>query len=187
MTTRIYETDRLRLRHWRKSDREPFAHMNADATVMRYFPSILEPTESDALVVRIEEHFTRFGFGLWALERKSDRRFIGFTGLSTVTFDASFTPAVEVGWRLDRSAWGQGFATEAGAQALTVGFEEFALAEIVSITAAINLPSQAVMVRLGMTHNPKDDFHHPRLPIDSPLSQHVLFRSSTGASLPRNA
>ena len=111
-------TDRLVLRRWRDEDREPFAALNADPDVMRYFPRPLARQESDGLVERIEARFEALGIGLWAVERREDGRFLGFTGLAPATFEAPFTPAIEVGWRYARSAWGHGYATEAGRAAL---------------------------------------------------------------------
>src|ERR1700753_3123051 len=106
-------TDRLILRRWRDSDRVPFAPMNADPDVMRYFVVPLNRAQSDDFIDRIEVHFDTYGWGLWALERRDTGDFIGFTGLWSATFEAPFTPAIEVGWRLRKSAWGHGFATEA--------------------------------------------------------------------------
>jgi RimJ/RimL family protein N-acetyltransferase len=116
------------------------------------------------------------GWGLWALEERASGRFLGFTGLAVPRFTAHFTPAVEVGWRLARSAWGHGYASEAARAAVAVGFTELALEQIVSFTVPANARSRAVMERLGMTHDESDDFDHPLLPVDSPLRRHVLYR-----------
>jgi RimJ/RimL family protein N-acetyltransferase len=169
-------TERLLLRGWRASDREPFAAMNADPDVMRHFPGVLDRAESDALLDRIAEHWQREGVGLWAVERIEDERLLGFTGLSRPVFDAHFTPAIEVGWRLAREAWGQGYATEAARAALEHGFRELGLEEIVSFTVPANIRSIAVMERLGMTRDHAGDFEHPRLPVGHPLRPHVLYR-----------
>lgn len=170
------ETERLIMRRWRDSDREPFAALNADPRVMEHFPAPMTRDESDALVDRIEQRFDEHGYGLWALEVRETGEFIGFAGLALQTFEAPFTPAVEVGWRLARSAWGHGYATEAGRRALVHGFEEAGLEEIVSITAVLNVRSQAVMRRLGMTRDPADDFDHSMIPEGHPLRPHVLYR-----------
>jgi RimJ/RimL family protein N-acetyltransferase len=169
-------TERLVLRRWRESDREPFAEMNADPEVMEHFPALMTARESGVMIDRIEAFFDRRGFGLWALEVIETGEFIGFTGLSVPAFEAHFTPAVEVGWRLARSAWGRGYATEAARRALAFGFADAGLAEVVSFTAPVNVRSQAVMERIGMTHDPVDDFDHPRLDESSPLRRHVLWR-----------
>lgn len=164
------------MRRWHSEDREPFAEMNADPDVMRYFPAPLDRAASDAFVDRIEAGFDECGFGLWAIERLDTHAFIGFVGLSVPSFDAPFTPAVEIGWRLARSSWDQGFATEAALRAVEAGFEDFGLTEIVSFTAKVNTRSIAVMDRLGMTHDPVDDFDHPVLQAGHPLQRHVLYR-----------
>jgi RimJ/RimL family protein N-acetyltransferase len=172
-------TERLLLRRWLAADRDPFAALNADRVVMEYFPAPLSRGESDALVERIEAGFERHGFGLWALQVRESGEFIGFTGLAVPPFDAHFTPAVEVGWRLARSAWDSGYATEAGRAALACGFERHGLDEIVSMTTVGNVRSRAVMERLGMTHDSDDDFDFPTIPVGNPLRPHVLYRTSS--------
>lgn len=169
-------TDRLVLRRWRDEDREPFAALNADPEVMRYFPDALTRDESDRLIERFEARLEAEGIGQWAVERREDGRFLGFTGLAPATFEARFTPCIEVGWRFTRSAWGHGYATEAGRAALRFGFEVRRLETILSWTSVLNLPSVAVMERLGMHHDPADDFDHPRIPPGHPLRPHVLYR-----------
>lgn len=171
-------TERLIMRRWTAADREPFAAMNADPAVTRFLPAPISRAASDAMVDRIETGFQALGYGLWALERRDTGEFIGFTGLAVPRFEAAFTPAVEVGWRLRHSAWGNGYATEAGAEALRVGFDVVGLDEIVSFTVPANEPSRRVMQRLGLTHDPADDFHHPLLVPASPLRRHVLYRIS---------
>ncbi len=170
----VFRTERLLLRRWREGDLAPFAAMSADPDVMRHFPSFVSEEETHALVERFERHFDEHGFGPWALEH--DGEFIGFTGLLVHTFPAHFTPAVEVGWRLRKAAWGRGFATEAAREALRVGFDEHRVDEIVSMTVPANVKSVAVMERLGMSRDPDDDFDHPRIPEGSPLRRHVLYR-----------
>jgi ribosomal-protein-alanine N-acetyltransferase len=169
-------TERLLLRQWREEDLEPFAALNADPTVMEHFPSTLDRAASDAFAERNAQHIDEHGWGLWAIELKETGRFLGFTGLAVPRFTAPFTPAVEVGWRLARHAWGFGFATEAATAAVAAGFGPLGLAEIVSFTAVRNLRSRAVMERIGMTHDPADDFDHPALPEGHALRRHVLYR-----------
>lgn len=146
--------------------------------VMEHFPDRLTRTESDDLVARIEADFATRGYGLWALEVRATGEFVGFTGLAVPSFTAHFTPAVEVGWRLARSAWGKGYATEAGLAAIAFGFQDAGLDEIVSFTSAANARSRAVMERIGMTHDPADDFDHPDLEEADLLRPHVLYRIS---------
>ena len=169
-------TERLLLRAWRDEDREPFAALNADPVVMEHFPKTQTRAESDLGVDGIVAHFARHGFGLWAVEVVGGAPFIGFIGLSVPGFDAPFMPCVEVGWRLARSAWGHGYATEGALASLRFGFEEVGLDEIVSFTSTRNERSQRVMQRLGMTRDPADDFDHPRIPAGSPIRRHVLYR-----------
>jgi RimJ/RimL family protein N-acetyltransferase len=167
---------RLLMRQWRDDDLKVFAAMCADPQVMRYFPAPLSRLESAKLIGRIRGHFAEYGFGLWALERQDTGEFIGFTGLNLVGFDAHFTPAVEIGWRLAREHWGLGFASEAAWTVLGCGFEQLELDEIVSFTAVSNLSSQKVMQAIGMHHRPSDDFPHPKLKDGHPLKPHVLYR-----------
>jgi len=171
----ILRTERLMLREWRDSDRIPFAELNADPDVMQFMPTRLNQDESDALAQRIKDHFTQNGFGWWAVEVIGGESFIGFVGLSIPRFSA---PCVEVGWRLARHAWGNGYATEAARRAMRFGFEELRLNEIVSFTVPHNVRSRRVMERLGMTHDPAEDFDHPLLPDGDPLRRHVLYRQA---------
>src|SRR5689334_19715231 len=165
---------RVCLRRWRDEDRAAFAAMNADARVMEFFRSCLSRAESDVMVDHIERHFSKHGFGLWALEVPDVAPFIGFTGLSVPGFSAHFTPCVEVGWRLAFEHWGRGYATEAARAAVDFGFATLALDEIVSFTVPANVRSRAVMERLGMTRDPAGDFEHPNIPPGHPIRPHVL-------------
>jgi len=161
--------------------------MNADPEVMRHFPSRLTREASDELVERIERQFEERGYGPWAVEVPGEAPFIGFVGLLYHVFPAHFTPAPEIGWRLDRPYWGRGYATEAARATLHDAFNRVGLTEIVSFTSPLNLPSIAVMERLGMTHDPADDFDHPNLPEGHPLRRHVLYRISSNTGRTRAA
>lgn len=169
-------TARLRLRPWRDTDRAPFAALNADPQVMEFFPRCLGRAESDAFADRIEAHFARHGFGLWAVELPGTAPFIGFIGLSVPAFEAPFMPCVEIGWRLARAHWGQGYAREGARRALAYGFDAARLSEIVSFTARVNVRSCAVMERIGMRRDLGGDFEHPALPEGHRLRLHVLYR-----------
>ncbi len=168
------ETERLTLRRWRESDRAPFAEMNADPRVMEYMPRTLSRAESDALADRIEQHFERHGFGLCATELRDERRFIGYIGLAVPTFEAPFTPCVEIGWRLAARYWGQGLATEGARAIVHLAFDALDLQELVSFTVPANLRSTRVMEKLGMVRD--SSFDHPGLPTGHPLRRHVLYR-----------
>ena len=143
---------------------------------MRYMPRPLARSESDRWADTIEHEFERDGFGLWALELPGQASFIGFTGLNRVPFEAHFTPAVEVGWRLARAFWGHGYATEAAHAAVRAGFRDFGLKEIVAETAEANLPSRRVMSRLGMHHDHAGSFRHPAYAPGNALGEYVLYR-----------
>ncbi len=164
---------RVLLRDWRGEDLDAFAALNADPRVMEHFPAPLSRDESAALLDRMQAGIDARGWGNWALE--VDGCCLGFVGLSVPTFEAHFTPCVEIGWRLAFDGWGRGYAAEAARLALGYGFEVLELAEIVSFTTLHNLRSQRVMQRIGMRHAPADDFDHPRL-AGSPLQRHVLYR-----------
>lgn len=172
----VLETERLVLRRWRQEDLEPFAALNGDPVVMELFPAPLSRAESDAFMQRIEMHFERRGFGMWAVEVRETGALAGLTGLAVPGFDAPFMPAVEVGWRLAHSHWGKGYAPEAAAAALTFGFSRLGLREIVSFTAVANHRSRRVMEKLGMRRSEADDFDHPLLPPGHHLRRHVLYR-----------
>jgi RimJ/RimL family protein N-acetyltransferase len=170
-------TNRLVMRRWQDGDREPFAELNADPQTMRFFPATLDRAASDAWVDRLEERFEAQGFGLWALEVAHTGRFIGFTGLNPMPDDVPGAGGMEVGWRLARTAWHHGYATEAARAALDVAFGGVGMTEAYSMTAVLNEPSQAVMRRLGLTEFARWD--HPRIPEGSPLRPSVTYRLTT--------
>ena len=170
------ETERLLLRPWKNADLDPFAELNADLRVMEHFPSTSSREESEAFMARIRGHFDQHGYGLWAVEVKRGEPFIGFVGLGTVSFDAHFTPAVEIGWRLAHASWGQGYASEAARASLPFAFLELGLDEVVSFTVAANRRSRAVMERIGMHRAAVDDFDHPNVSEGHPLRGHILYR-----------
>lgn len=167
-------TDRLTLRRWRDSDLEPWATMNADPAVREHLGDLLTREQSHASVALFQAEFDQRGYGWWAVEVRDTGEFIGFAGLDQVDDDMPFT-GVEIGWRLARPAWGQGYATEAARKVLGHGFDVLGLSEILAVTTATNLRSQAVMRRIGMTRNPADDFDDPTAP-EGPLRPNVLFR-----------
>jgi RimJ/RimL family protein N-acetyltransferase len=177
-------TPRLRLRTWRDADRPAFAAMSADPDVMAYLTSMPSREISDAWIDRQRAHQAEHGFCFWTTELRETGEFIGAVGLLHVRYAAHFTPAVEVGWRVAKRFWGRGYAPEAAAAALLFGFEKLGLQEIVAITAARNANSRRVMIKLGMTRDPADDFDHPLLPADHPLRRHVLFRLGPDRSRP---
>jgi RimJ/RimL family protein N-acetyltransferase len=162
------------LRQWRDADLEPYAAMNADPEVMRYFPARPTLDQTRASMLRQREFIAARGWGLWAVEVEGE--FAGFTGLSVPSFHAAFTPCVEVGWRFRRAYWGRGIAHRAARQALDYGFRVLKLPEVVSFTAEVNLRSRRLMERLELIRDPREDFDHPAIPEGHELRRHVLYR-----------
>ncbi|WP_238121689.1 MULTISPECIES: GNAT family N-acetyltransferase [unclassified Xanthobacter] len=177
-------TPRLLLRPWRDADRDALWAMQSDPQVMEFLMPVADRAASDAVADRIARHFADHGFGLWVVEVPGVTAFAGYTGLVHVPYAAHFTPAIEVGWRFLRHSWGHGYATEAARACLGFGFERLGLEEIVAITVPSNRRSRAVMERLGMTHDPRDDFDMPTVPVGHPLRHHVLYRMSREAPEP---
>ncbi len=171
------QTARLRLRRWRPGDRPAFARLNADPRVMEHFPSVLTREASDALADLIDLHFERHGYGLWAVEIPGTVPFAGFIGLSVPAFAAAFTPCVEIGWRLAAEHWGRGYAVEGARAVLACAFDTLDLDEVVSFTVPANVRSRRVMERIGMRHDPADDFDHP-----AGAGRHVLYKISGSRS-----
>jgi RimJ/RimL family protein N-acetyltransferase len=167
-------TDRLVLRDWRESDLAPWAAMNADPEVREFFPDVLTREQSEASAARFQSDLDQRGWGWWAVEVAVSGEFIGFAGLDPIDEDVPFT-GVEAGWRLARPAWGQGYATEAGRAVTAYGLDSLALPEVLAVTTATNIRSQAVMRRLGMTHDPADEFDDMTVP-DGPLRRSVVYR-----------
>ena len=179
----MLRTERLLLRRWKDSDRLPFARLNADPRVMEFLGGPLSREQSDALIECAEEHFRLHGFGAYAAEILGTGEFAGFIALMIPSFQAHFTPCVEIGWRLAASMWGRGYATE-GARALArhafgeLGLDQLGLDQLVSFTVPANVRSRRIMEKLGMTRDPADDFDHQRLSEGDPLRRHVLYRLS---------
>lgn len=171
----MLETERLYLKQWQKTDFEPFAEMNSDKEVMRYFPKVLSSEESDAMALGCQSLIEKNGWGFWAVSLKDTKAFIGFVGLYQPHHNFPFSPCIEIAWRLRKEYWGYGYATEAANAALKFAFEELKLKQVVSFTACSNRPSQRVMERIGMT-NKQEDFFHPAIEENHPLAKHVLYK-----------
>ena len=172
----MLEAPRLLLTHIGARHKQGLSDMNADPEVMAHFPDVMTPAQSAALLGRMQAHWVAHGFGLFALHHKETGAFLGFTGLTHPSYETPFTPCVEVAWRLHRAAWGKGYAFEAAQACLDWGFGTLGLSEIVSFTTRQNLRSIALMQRLNMQTNPREDFQHPMLALNHPLSWHVLYR-----------
>ena len=173
------DTERLVLRRWRDSDLEPWAELNADPQVREHLGEMMTREQSDASVARFQAEFDARGYGWFALEVRATGEFIGFAGLDEVDEEMPFT-GMEIGWRLARASWGHGYATEAARAVLAFGFHTVGLAEILALTTATNLRSQAVMRRIGMTRDPSDDFEDPTVP-EGPLRPNVMYRITRAA------
>lgn len=169
-------TDRLLLREWRRSDLSPWARMNADPEVREFFPDTRTREQSEASVAAFQSDLDQRGWGWWAVEVRATGQFVGFAGLDPVDEDMPFR-GVGAGWRLDRAAWGHGYATEAARAVLVLGFDNLGLPEVLAVTTATHLRSQAVMHRIGMTHDPVEDFDDPSVP-EGPLRRNVVYRIS---------
>ena len=170
----LLETKRLILRQWEESDKRPFFEMNSDPDVMKYFPSPLSRKESDKFFEKLLLLIEKQGFGLYPTVLKETGHFIGFIGLNEATFKASFTPCIEIGWRLHKDYWKKGFATEGAIEVLKFGFQKLGKKEILSFTSKLNTPSIKVMERLGMQKF--DEFEHPNIEEGHPLRSHVLYK-----------
>ncbi|MFF2090039.1 GNAT family N-acetyltransferase [Paenibacillus sp. NPDC058174] len=170
------ETSRLLLREWEETDLESFYQLNADETVMTFFPKTLSMEETNLFYQSIVSEFKQCGFGLYAVEVKENKEFIGFIGFHRAAFEADFTPCIEIGWRLKKEAWGKGYATEGAKACLQYGFDTLGFKDVYSFTADLNHPSKSVMTKIGMSFI--KTFHHPKVEKSSPLSKHVLFHIS---------
>ena len=170
------QTSRLILRNWKQNDIEPFAILNSDPRVCEFLPNVLSQEETLTSVIKIQSHFKKHAFGLFAVELISTKTFIGFVGLKYFSFDSHFTPSVELAWRLSWENWGQGLATEAAQKVTQYGFETLGLPEILAITAKNNQGSRRVMEKLGMFTNEDENFLPPQLEYSHPLAEHVLYR-----------
>ncbi|HEY5348487.1 MAG TPA: GNAT family N-acetyltransferase [Candidatus Lustribacter sp.] len=178
----MLETPRLLLRPWRDSDVAAWVAMSADPRVMEFFPATLERAQAELMVHGLRTRLERDGYGWWALEVKGGAAFAGAIVLQDIPFEAHFTPATEVGWWLARQHWGHGYATEGARAALDFAFGELRRSEVIAITTPANVRSRRVMERLGMTHDPVDDFEHPGIRVGNPLRRHVLYRLRAGAT-----
>lgn len=173
-TSYIFESERLSFRRWEEEDRQPFEAMTADPDVMRYFPKLLSKEEADRLIKRFEAHMDDKGYGMWAVERKLDGVFIGFIGLLEITMEIEGQGSAEIGWRLDKQFWKQGYAVEGALACIAYAFGPLAMEQVYSFTSTINQSSETVMRGIGMVKI--GEFEHPKLDEDSPLKKHVLYK-----------
>jgi len=172
----IISTERLILRNWCDTDIEPFVQMNSDARIMKYFPNVLNRLQTIEFVQKIQQHFDKYTYGLFAVEEKLNREFIGFIGFSHPQFESFFTPCIEIGWRLSATYWNKGLATEGALACLEYGFSILNFNNIYSFTSVHNLPSISVMKKIGLKHH--GDFDHPKINKDNWLYKHTLYSIS---------
>ena len=169
-----WQTERLILRPWRQQDIKPIAKINADPVVMQYFPSVLSRAETVEAITRYQKQIEKCGWGLWAAQRKEDEAVIGIIGLLPSSSNLPFHPATEIGWRLAKNYWRQGYALEGAQKALEVAFKYVNLPEVFAVTSAINYRSRLLMQRLNM-NNCFKNFMHPEIDVTDPLSENVLY------------
>ena len=169
------QTERLILRQWHKHDLVPFAEINKDSDVMKYYPSTLTESESNLFAKKLEMLISERGWGFWAVALKSNSQFIGFVGLHKPEADLPFTPCTEIGWRLSKKYWGNGYATEAASIVLKFAFDKLQLKEVASYTSPLNIKSKSVMERLNMV-NTMQNFEHPSIPKEHKLREQVLYK-----------
>jgi RimJ/RimL family protein N-acetyltransferase len=174
MSSIFLETPRLILRQWTIADHEPYIQLNKDNDVMEFFPSTQTDEETRAQIERLSTHIDQHGYGFFAVERKDNHEFIGFIGLSHPRFESYFTPCVEIGWRISKANWNQGFATEAAKACLNFGFNQLGLDTIYSFTSVHNVRSEKVMIKIGMEKT--GEFDHPLLEDGHFLQKHVLYK-----------
>lgn len=170
----LFQSDRIGFRLWKPADFEPFYAMCSDPEVMKYFLKTLNKEETEALIGRIKNQFNTKPFGLYAVDHLETNCFMGFIGYLFCDFEADFTPCIEIGWRLDQKFWNQGLATEGAKACLSYGQDQLKLAEIYSMTAIDNRPSERVMQKIGMTKI--GEFDHPKVPKGHALERHHLYQ-----------
>jgi RimJ/RimL family protein N-acetyltransferase len=176
----VIETERLVLRPWRADDLPAFHAIGQDREVMRYLGAPLRWPEVKRAYRRMTDCQARHGHCFWAVEHRTDRRFIGFCGLKPGR--SVLRGEIEIAWRLARGAWGQGLAREAAEASLSWGWQNLDAPAITAVTVPANTRSWRLMERLGMARSPDEDFDHPELPAGNPLRRHILYRIARPAT-----
>jgi len=172
----VIETERLILRGWREADRAPFHAMSNDGEVMRYLGPPQSREQSDAAIDRQTALLDQLGHCFWAIERRQDGVFLGFCGLKPGPEGTPIARDIEIGWRLRREAWGEGYAREAAQASLDWGWTKLDVPQIAAITVLANVRSWGLMERLGMRRDGAGDFDHPALPEGHALCRHLTYR-----------
>jgi RimJ/RimL family protein N-acetyltransferase len=172
----VIATERLILRGWRDADREPFHAMGNDPEVMRYLGPPMSREASDGAIDRQNALQEALGHCFWAIERREDGAFLGFCGLKPGLESTPIADDIEIGWRLRRDAWGQGYAREAAQASLAWAWANLDVRRVIAITVPPNARSWGLMERLGMTRDPAGDFDHPAVAMGNPLRRHLTYR-----------
>jgi ribosomal-protein-alanine N-acetyltransferase len=172
----LFRSTRIGFRNWIEEDLKPFIDMNASDKVMHYFPTTLSGEETKLVYDRIQRHFQKHEYGFYAVDDISTGKWMGFIGFQHVRFEASFSPAIEIGYRLLPQYWGKGIGTEGGLACLKYAKEHLDFDQVVSFTARVNLPSQHVMEKIGLIF--RYEFDHPLVRKDDPLRKHVLYQKT---------
>ena len=170
----LFTSERLGFRNWVMEDLSEFSEINQDDNVMEYFPAKLSKDETKQFIIRLQDHYKEFGHNFYAVELLTNKELIGFIGLADTRMNLDFTPCKEIGWRLKRSTWNKGLATEGAKRVLEYGFNDLNINEIVSFTAKVNLKSEHIMKKIGMTK--VKEFVHPKIDANHVLNPHVLYK-----------
>lgn len=157
----IFKSERLGFRNWLDKDLAAFVLLNSDIDVMAHFPLPLTKEESKSFMSRLKDHYSKYKFNYFAVEKLENNEFIGFIGLAHQKYDSIITPNIDIGWRLKKDAWGKGFATEGAKRCLKYGFEVLNIQKIISTCTINNMNSENVMAKIGMIK--KSIFNHPKL------------------------
>lgn len=169
----IFKSERLGFRNWLTSDIKIMCEINADPAVMEFFPTTKSQKETIEFIERMQKQFTEKGFCYFAVDKLDANEFIGFIGLSEQTFVADFTPCIDIGWRLKKSEWNKGYATEGALACLKYTFDKLKIEKIIAIAPCVNIKSEQVMKKIGMKK--VKYFNHPLLEGNKYLGECVLY------------
>lgn len=170
----LFTSERLGFRNWELTDTEEMFRINSDKEVMAFFPDVSTKEQTIAFIERMKSQLANKGFCYFAVDKLIDNQFIGFIGLSEQTYSAAFTPCVDIGWRIKSSEWNRGFATEGAKRCLDFAFNDLKMDKIYSIAPKINIKSEHIMTKIGMTK--EYEFEHPLLVNDSRLKTCILYK-----------
>ncbi|MFD1551917.1 N-acetyltransferase [Putridiphycobacter roseus] len=173
----IFKSERLGFRNWRKEDVAKMIALNNDPEVMRYFPAKITPEQTKVFIEKMKTEYDQNRYCYFAVDVLEYDSFIGFIGLLNQDYAASFTPCVDIGWRLDKKYWNFGYATEGAKACLRYAFETIKIKEIIATAPQINTESIRVMQKIGMKQSLV--FKHPKLKQFPKLENCVLYTIAT--------